>query len=161
MLRVAIEKAYSGWFLDQIALAWGGFMQPAQGESLLDHWQIEGISNQQDFYPTFIEPLQKENPQGKVYVIISDALRYEAADELTDVINSQNRFQAELKCQLGVLPSITSLGMAALLPHKELSFKSGTADILSDGLPCASLEQRKKSWRRSKGLRSRLLTFRR
>lgn len=143
-LRDAIEKAYSGWFLDQISMAWGGFMQPSQGESLLDHWRIEGIPNQQDFYPTFVEPVQKENPQGKVYVIISDALRYEAAAELTDVINRQNRFQADLKCQLGVLPSITSLGMAALLPHKELSFKNGSADILVDGQPCASMEQRKK-----------------
>jgi uncharacterized protein (TIGR02687 family) len=143
-LRDAIERAYSGWFLDQISLAWGGFMQAGQGASILEHWRIEGIPNQQDFYPTFIEPLQKENPQGKVYVIISDALRYEAAAELTDVINRQNRFQADLKCQLGVLPSITSLGMAALLPHRELSFKTGTADILVDGMPCASLEQRKK-----------------
>ncbi len=143
-LRAAIEKAYSGWFIDQVALTWGSFMQPSQGASLLDHWRIDGIPNQQDFYPTFIEPLQKENPQGKVYVIISDALRYEAAAELTDVINRQNRFQADLKCQLGVLPSITSLGMAALLPHQELSFKTGSADILVDGQPCASQEQRKK-----------------
>ena len=143
-LRDAIENSYSGWFLEQISLSWGSFMQPVQGESLLDHWQIEGIPNQQDFYPTFIEPLQKENPQGKVYVIISDALRYEAAAELTDVINRQNRFKANLQCQLGVLPSITSLGMAALLPHKELSFKTGSANILVDGQPCASLDQRKK-----------------
>jgi len=143
-LRDAIETTYSGWFLDQISLAWGSFMQLEQGESLLDHWQIKGIPNQHDFYPTFVEPLHKENPQGKVYVIISDAFRYEAAAELTEVINRQNRFQADLKCQLGVLPSITSLGMAALLPHKELSFKIGSADILVDDQPCASLEQRKK-----------------
>lgn len=151
-LRDAIESAYSGWFLDQVALTWGRFMQPGQGESLLEHWQIEGIPNQQDFYPTFVEPLHKENPQGKVYVIISDAFRYEAAAELTEVINRQNRFQADLQCQLGVLPSITSLGMAALLPHRELSFKTGTADILVDGQPCASLEQRKKILANAAGL---------
>lgn len=143
-LRNAIEKAYSGWFLDQLSLAWGNFMQTTRGESLVDLWQIKGIPNQQDFYPTFVEPLQKENPQGKVYVIISDAFRYEAAAELTAVINRQNRFQAELKCQLGVLPSITSLGMAALLPHRELTFKTGSADILIDDKACGSLDQRNK-----------------
>jgi uncharacterized protein (TIGR02687 family) len=119
-------------------------MQSEQGESLLEHWQIDEIPNQHDFYPTFVESLHKENPQGKVFVIISDAFRYEAAAELTELINRQNRFKADLKCQLGVLPSITSLGMAALLPHKELTFKSGGVDILTDGQPCATLEQRNK-----------------
>ncbi len=151
-LREAVEKAYSGWFLDQMSLAWGRFMQPDQGEALVEHWQIKGMPNQQDFYTTFVEPLQKDNPQGKVYVIVSDAFRYEAAAELTEVINRQNRFQAELKCQLGVLPSITSLGMAALLPHKELSFKNGSADILVDGQPSASLEQRRKIMANVEGL---------
>ena len=143
-LREVIEKVYSGWFLDQMAMAWGPFIQPLQGEGLLAHWYVESIPNQQDFFPTFVQPLQKENPQGKVYVIVSDAFRYEAAEELTAMINRQNRFQAMLNCQIGVLPSVTSLGMAALLPHKELSFKDGTAEIQVDGLSCASLEQRKK-----------------
>lgn len=161
-LRTTIENTYSGWYLDQIALAWGKFMegqfnekggmQPAHTESLLDHWQIKGIPNQQDFYPTFVTPLQEENPQGKVFVIISDAFRYEAAAELTEVINRQNRFKAELKCQLGVLPSITSLGMAALLPHKELTFKANSADILIDGQPCASFDQRNKILAKHDGL---------
>lgn len=141
-LREAIEKAYSSWFLDQVALSWGRMVQNEQGESLIDLWRMDGLPNQQDFYPTFVEPLQKDNPQGRVYVIISDAFRYEAAAELTEVINRQNRFEADLKCQLGVLPSITSLGMAALLPHKDLSFKPGSAEVLVDGKPCSSLDQR-------------------
>lgn len=143
-LRAVVEKVYSGWFLDQVAMCWGSFMQAGEGNGLLDHWQIPGLANQQDFFPTFVKPLQKENPQGKVYVIISDAFRYEAAEELTRLLNQQNRFQADLKCQFGVLPSITSLGMAALLPHQELSFNGGSANVLVDGLPCGSLEQRKK-----------------
>jgi uncharacterized protein (TIGR02687 family) len=151
-LREVVEKIYSGWFLDQVALTWGRFVQPPQGEGLLAHWQVPGIPNQQDFFPTFVQPLQKENPQGKVYVIVSDAFRYEAAEELAGVINRQNRFQATLNCQLGVLPSITTLGMAALLPHKELSFKDGTAEIQVEGLPCASLEQRKKVLESVEGL---------
>lgn len=50
---------------------------------------------------------------------------------------------------LGVLPSTTSLGMAALLPHNSLSFpeaashgKSDAATPRIDGKPAASLEQR-------------------
>lgn len=143
-LRAAIENAYSGWYLDQLSLAWGSTMKTGNGDALIDHWRIDGIPNQQDFYPTFVEPLQKEAPQGRVFVIISDAFRYEAAVELTETINRQNRFQADLNCQLGVLPSITSIGMAALLPHKELTFKPGSVDVTVDGKPCGSLEQRNK-----------------
>ncbi|MFO8085854.1 MAG: BREX-1 system phosphatase PglZ type A, partial [Desulfobacterales bacterium] len=48
-----------------------------------------------------------------------------------------------LEPMLGILPSYTALGMAALLPHKALSFKEGpAADILVDGRPAGSLDQR-------------------
>ncbi len=54
----------------------------------------------------------------RAFVIISDAFRYEAAQELTSELNGKYRFEAELRSQLGVLPSYTGLGMASLLPHK-------------------------------------------
>ena len=53
----------------------------------------------------------------RVFVIISDALRFEIANELGAIINNEKRFKAEVSTQLGVLPSYTQLGMAALLPH--------------------------------------------
>ena len=42
---------------------------------------------------------------------------------------------------LGVLPSYTSLGMAALLPHKKLEY-GDKGDVLVDGKPCSSFQQR-------------------
>ena len=59
----------------------------------------------------------------KSIVIISDAFRYEAAQELTQELNGKYRFEATLSSQLGVLPSYTALGMASLLPHKTLAYK--------------------------------------
>ena len=50
-------------------------------------------------------------------------LRYEIARELGDIINSEKRFNAVVSSQLGVLPSYTQLGMAALLPHRELGYQ--------------------------------------
>ena len=67
----------------------------------------------------------------RAFVIISDAFRYEAAQELTTELNGKYRFEATLSSQLGVLPSYTSLGMASLLPHQTLAYK-GT-DVLVDG----------------------------
>jgi len=56
----------------------------------------------------------------KAVVIISDALRYEVADELRSRIRQEDRFDATLDAVLGVLPSYTQLGMAALLPQRWL-----------------------------------------
>ena len=53
---------------------------------------------------------------------LTDAMKlYEAAQELTQVLNGTYRFAAELTSQLGVLPSYTKLGMASLLPHQTLT----------------------------------------
>lgn len=48
-----------------------------------------------------------------------------------------------MECMLSCLPSVTSVGMASLLPHKEMNV---TADmtVTVDGQACASMEQRDK-----------------
>ena len=75
----------------------------------------------------------------RAFVIISDAFRYEAAQELTTELNGKYRFEATLSSQLGVLPSYTALGMASLLPHKTLAYK-GT-DVLLDGKSSSASER--------------------
>jgi hypothetical protein len=49
----------------------------------------------------------------RVFVLISDAFRYEAADQLARDINGKSRLTARLDAMLGVLPSYTALGMAS------------------------------------------------
>ena len=44
---------------------------------------------------------------------------------------------------ISVLPSYTRLGMAGLLPHKSITFTAGH-DVMVDGEPCFSSEQREK-----------------
>ena len=78
-----------------------------------------------------MRPWLEEGDNRRAFVIISDAFRYEAAQELTTELNGKYRFEATLSSHLGVLPSYTALGMASLLPHKKLAYK-GT-DILADG----------------------------
>ena len=78
---------------------------------------------------------------GRAFVIISDALRYEAAEELTSSLNGTYRVEAKLSSHLGVLPSYTALGMASLLPPTKLEYTE-KAEILAEGKPTASLEQR-------------------
>lgn len=143
-LRGIVEGCY-GWFIDQEALSWGNFVDPGPGEGLLHQWLIGDVKNQYDFYTTFVDPLLKNSVQGKVYVVISDAFRYEAAEELSKEINGKYRLRAALESQLSVLPSYTGLGMAALLPHTSIDFKqNATLDVTIDGQPTGSIEQRSK-----------------
>lgn len=140
-LRNATEAAYVNGFLTPLALTWGRFVEPPGGSGLLAQWRIKDIPNEYQFFAKHIQPPASGGEKRRVFVIISDALRYEAAHELLAQLNGTYRFQAEITSQLGVLPSYTALGMASLLPHKTLEYKA-TGEVLVDGKPTATLEQR-------------------
>jgi uncharacterized protein (TIGR02687 family) len=133
-LRADIEAHYVNWYLTNLAIAWGRFIEPASGsssEALLSKWRIGKAPNQYHFFDRNVRPWLEEGENRRAFVVISDAFRYEAAQELTTELNGKYRFEATLSSQLGVLPSYTALGMASLLPHKTLAYK-GT-DVLLDG----------------------------
>ena len=139
-LRTSIENVYSGWFVPQLGAAWAKVVEGDQG--LLQRWAIPDVTPQQAFYEREVQPLYSGGAK-RVFVVISDALRYEVAQELVQFTNGKNRFKASLGAMLGVLPSYTALGMAALLPHQTLAYKeSANLDVLADGHLVATLEQR-------------------
>lgn len=139
-LRQEIEAAYGNWFITAMALVWGQFVEPKSGKGLLNAWSLEGVPNQYEFYDQQVSS-RTGNDGRKVFVVISDAFRYEAAQELTRELNGKYRFEAKLTSQLGVLPSYTALGMASLLPHKTLTYKA-TGEVLVDGKLTSSLPLR-------------------
>jgi hypothetical protein len=57
----------------------------------------------------------------KTAVIVSDALRYEVAQELVGELSEDARKQVDLSPTLAALPTVTSLGMAHLLPHDSIT----------------------------------------
>ena len=140
-LRERIEADYSQGFLKDLSFKWGPFVDPNGSTALLKNWKIDGVKNQQRFFREHVKTRLDEAENRKAFVIISDALRYEAAQELTEELNGKYRYEAELLTQLGVLPSYTSLGMASLLPHEKLAY-SDKADVLVDGKRTASSDQR-------------------
>jgi len=150
-LKDRIEDMYQHWFLDELALAW-------EGKADLKAWKVGGISNQYDFYRAF--PNKKAGDKNAaVYVIISDALRYEAGAEVAEILNGKYRFKATCEAMLGSVPSYTSLGMATLLPHKQIEV-SNKGDILVDGKACASLVQRNEILSSYKGMAIKSEEFR-
>lgn len=135
-LPALIEKHYTNKFVYELGNAWQQQIDKAGG------WESAAIRPQRSFYSHYIEPLVRENK--KAVVIISDALRYEVAEELGSRIRHEDRFDADLDAVLGVLPSYTQLGMAALLPHRTLKHSPDAQVVLADDQPTNSTAFRRK-----------------
>ena len=80
----------------------------------------------------------------KLFVIISDAFRYECGVELLKRIHSENRFEPTLEYMVSTLPSYTQLGMAALLPHKTMTLQANSDAISLDGQSTVGTQARAK-----------------
>lgn len=126
-----VERLYSNWFLDGLGHNWS---EEAASE-LAEKGYIEGIDRQEQFYDRKVK-----NADNKVYVIISDALRYEVAASLKEELSREMQGKVNLSSMQGIFPTETKFGMAALLPHKELTVELKEADngkkflkVLADG----------------------------
>lgn len=141
-----VESIYTNWYLYELGLAWDRHLA---NEKLLEKWQLPDVPNQFDFYKNEVASRLSLKQTKRVFIIISDALRFEIANELGAIINNEKRFKAEVSTQLGVLPSYTQLGMAALLPHQALSYQplsttgtSGGTAVYVDGISSQGLDNR-------------------
>ena len=140
-LRDVVEATYSNWFLVSFGVEWGRLVEQGGADSMLSRWRFDGVPSQQKFFNHFVKPTLDKADNRRAFVIISDAFRFEAAEELTRDLNGKYRFEAALSSQLGVLPSYTALGMASLLPHKTLSYQDNGA-VLADGKSTAGIDPR-------------------
>ena len=125
-LRAEVEKFYANKFLYELGNAWQLQVDAAE------RWRSSVLRPQTAFYAEHVAPLIRDGRK-KAVVIISDALRYEVAEELGTRIRQEDRFDARLDAVLGVLPSYTQLGMAALLPNKTIGHSKGGDPVLVDG----------------------------
>ncbi len=126
-LREQVEKRYTNKFVYELGNAWQEKVDEA------DQWASSVLRSQRSFYADYIARLVRDDK--KAVVIISDALRYEVAEELGSRIRQEDRFDADLDAVLGVLPSYTQLGMAALLPHRTLKHSLDGKTVLADDQP--------------------------
>jgi uncharacterized protein (TIGR02687 family) len=126
MLTEQMENLYSNNYLLKLGDNFQVFVDSAA------QWEASPVRGQKDFFESWVRPfLRKDN---KVCVIISDAMRYEIGEELLTLIRQEDRYSAEIEPVLSMLPSYTQLGMAALLPNKELAIADNeTGTVLVDG----------------------------
>jgi len=94
---------------------------------------VKGLSRQQDVFEKQVKPLLGE---GKVAYVWVDALRFEMARELSRLLKDD--FELEIEPTIGTIPTITEIGMAALLPKacesaKVVSVGGGKLALEIDG----------------------------
>jgi len=136
-VRKAIEYIYTEWFMRDLNIHWS----EAVRNKLADNWSLPTHTEQKKFYSTHVAP--HINANERVFVIISDALRYEAGKELQTEIQEKIIGDCQLEAMIGVVPSVTKLGMAALLPHQELTIDE-KANVLVNGRSTTGIDNRRK-----------------
>jgi len=123
----SVEGLYREWYLKRITDTW----TKAIASDLNTLGYVSEITRQRDFYRRYISAnVSKGN---RVFVVISDALRYEVAAELSETLSHATKGKATLEAVQAIFPGITKFGMAALLPGKELS-AGDKIEVLVDGI---------------------------
>ena len=118
-----VETLYKNWYLATLGAQWTKLIS---GELARDQ-RLNGIPNQEDFYRVYVKPVIASG--SRVFVIISDALRYEVGVDLTNHLLRETKGSARITAIQSVFPSVTKFGMAALLPHRELRLVENIGDI--------------------------------
>lgn len=122
-----VEGLYSNWFLGRLCQNWTNMC----ADDLEKNGTIAGIPQQESFYRDKVKPCDS-----RIFVIISDAMRYEVAVELSQQLQTEMQSKVKLSSMQGIFPTITKFGMAALLPHDKLTVegKGDHVNVLADGM---------------------------
>lgn len=127
-----VEGLYSVWYLGQLAQNWSNACE----DNLAEYGKILEVPQQIDFYRNKVK-----NSDSRVFVIVSDALRYEIAASLSEQLQRETQSKVSLSSMQAIFPTITKFGMAALLPHQKLGVAekgSGVLGVTADGTPTDS-----------------------
>lgn len=135
VLKQQVETAYIYDYQQPLAHEWDGAIRQLGG------WKIpargsESAPSRQDRFVAL-----NARSGRRTIVIISDALRFEVGKELEEKLNRQGRFTAQTEPWYTLLPSVTKLGMAALLPHGQLEFTE-KSEVRLDGASAEGTERR-------------------
>jgi len=118
----------------------------------MDSWIQRSPQAQANFFVQHVVPFTSR--PSRLFVIISDALRYENGWELCQALQGAKRYEAELDYLITGLPSYTQLGMAALLPHQQLAINPKDGQVLADGMSTLGLQGRNKVLETNAGVRA-------
>src|SRR5258708_24849772 len=93
----------------------GGLLAERFGRARVkNRFRLSGFPTQRETFSSVVAPALRE---GKTAYLLVDALRFELAREL--VLDLGDGYRVTLLAELGTVPSITEIGMAALIPDTE------------------------------------------
>ena len=145
-LAEKVEKVYSNDWLLHYNNNWQSVIND------VDSWPNSERYSQQRFFEQHVK--QFTSKKNRLFVIISDALRYECGAELSRKLLSENRYESSIDFMVTSLPSYTQLGMASLLPHKEIQFNEQSDSIVLDGISASGTPNRAKILATNSGVRA-------
>jgi uncharacterized protein (TIGR02687 family) len=150
-IRAWVENHYVNSFLLPLADHW------SERLAQLTQWQATALPRQREFHMRYVQPTIA---QGKrLFVVVSDALRYEAAREFAERIHASKGWSAETEALFGALPTYTQLGMAALLPGARITVDPVDATVAIDGQSASGTVNRDKILKAATGGRAKALKF--
>jgi uncharacterized protein (TIGR02687 family) len=139
-----VNKAYTNNWLLNLSDAWQNVIDKENGWA--STYQLQTY-----FFNHHVKPFIQEKT--RLFVIISDALRYECGVDFHQLIQKENRFDSSLDYQITPLPSYTQLGMASLLPHQQISFSE--KDLIQiDGKSTSGKSGREKILKENSGVQA-------
>lgn len=145
-LAEKVEKVYSNDWLLTFNDNWQQVINSTKP------WPVNDLNSQKRFFAQHVAKFTEKS--NRLYVIISDAFRYECGVELLRRIQTENRFEASMNHLVASLPCYTQLGMASLLPNSVLEFQDGSDTVLVDGLSSAGTVNRTKILNQNSGVRA-------
>jgi hypothetical protein len=111
-----LDRHYAKW-TNLLNLEWTKCLREAGGMNAVH------LMRQENFYKEKVKPANK-----KIAVIVSDALRYEVAQDLMQELAKRKHF-AHLDVALAMLPTETKFCKPALLPHRKLQLCEGQDEV--------------------------------
>lgn len=142
-----VEKVYSNDWLLEYNNNWQKVIDN------LGDWPTQKKFSQQQFFVTHVQPVLEKKQ--RLFVIISDAMRYECGEELNERFKSENRYTSSLDHLVASIPTYTQLGMASLLPIKNSLLVNLNSDIvLVDEMVSSGLSGRMKILETNSGVRA-------
>jgi len=156
-----VDERVSKLFIEPASTVYGEWLRNlgvkfAESASKLSTWTATGILEQQNFWKEIIGI--EDEP---VAILLEDALRYDLSRALARRL-SEEGYKVQLRSLLASLPSITEVGMAALLPRGDrtltLEVHKGKVKVSLNGEVPLTKKKDRREWLQ-KALGADLKTF--
>ena len=145
-LTEKVEKVYCNDWLLNYGNKWQKVIDSTE------KWYNQPKVAQHRFFSDHIKPFTTKGQ--RLFIIISDGLRYECGWEYLQKIQTEKRFEGELEYMISSLPSYTQLGMASLLPNANMTFQPDSEYVLINGNSTQGVQARSKILEQMAGVRA-------